>query len=157
MNQPPIQLDVPTSGAWAFLVLEFGAIAAILATLLFWQEEAEMMFGPLSVSHPLFMLAVWSPALSAWTVILYTTGWAGFRGYLTRFRVWRCGVPWAFVILVVLPLIYYIGAWLKGVPSYTLWPFDNLSAGLAAIGLMAILGPIEEFGWRGSAPATPAA
>jgi membrane protease YdiL (CAAX protease family) len=51
-------------------------------------------------------------------------------------------------MLVVLPLIYYIGAWLKGVPSYTIWPFDNASAGLAAIGLMAILGPIEEFGWR---------
>ena len=130
------------------MALAFGMIAAILSTLLIWPDEVEKLFGPLSASHPLFVLAVWSPALSAWAVILYTTGWLGFRGYLTRFSVWRCGVPWALVMLVVIPLIYYVGAWLKGVPSYTPWPFDSLSAGLAAIGLMAILGPVEEFGWR---------
>ena len=147
-NQPRTQLDVPTSAAWAFLLLAFGMIAAILSTLLIWQEEVEELFGPLSASHPLFILAVWSPALSAWAVILYTTGWDGFRGYLTRFSVWRCGLLWALLILVVLPLIFYIGAWIKGEPSYTAWPFENVRAGLAAIGLMAILGPIEEFGWR---------
>ena len=123
-------------------------IAAILSTLLIWQEEVEELFGSLSASHPLFILAVWSPALSAWAVILYTTGWDGFRGYLTRFSVWRCGLLWALLILVALPLIYYIGAWIKGEPSYTAWPFENVRTGLAAIGLMAILGPIEEFGWR---------
>jgi membrane protease YdiL (CAAX protease family) len=142
------QIDVPTSGAWAFLILAFGLIAAILTVLLIWQAEVEELFGPLSASHPLFILAVWSPALSAWAVTLFTTGWAGFRGYLTRFSVWRCGVLWAFVMLVVIPLIFYIGAWMKGVPSYTLWPFDDVRAGMAAIGLMAILGPMEEFGWR---------
>ena len=147
-NQSRAQLDVPTTAAWIFLLLAFGMIAAILATLLLWQVEVEALFGPLSPSHPLFMLAVWSPALSAWMVILYTTGWNGFRGYLTRFKVWRCGLGWALLIVILLPLIYYIGAWIKGEPSYTVWPFESVRVGLAAIGLMAILGPIEEFGWR---------
>ena len=140
--------EVPFSGAWAFLVMAFGMIALILVILLTWPDEVEQLFGPLQVSHPLFMLAVWSPALSAWAVILYTTGWSGFRGYLTRFRVWRCGPYWAIFIIFLIPLIYYIGAWLKGEPSWTFWPFESLSVGLAAIGLMAVLGPIEEFGWR---------
>jgi len=130
--QSETQLDVPTSGAWAFLLLTFGMITAILSTLLIWQEEVEELFGSLSASHPLFILAVWSPALSAWAVILYTTGWAGFRGYLTRFSVWRCGLLWALLIFVVLPLIYYAGAWFKGVPSYTAGPFDSVSSGLSA-------------------------
>ena len=143
-----VPVDVPTWGAWAFLVLAFTMIGAILAAFLLWQDALAKVFGPLSASHPLFILAVWSPALSSWAVILYTTGWAGFRGYLSRFSVWRCGIPWAVVIVLVIPFIYYLGAWLKGEPSYTLWPFDTVGSGLAALGLMAILGPIEEFGWR---------
>ena len=147
-TQEDAKIEVPYSGAYVFLVMAFGMIALILVILLGWPEEVEQLFGPLQTSHPLFMLAVWSPALSAWAVILYTTGWAGFRGYLTRFRVWRCGLNWGLLIFVVIPLIFFVGAWLKGDPNWTLWPFENISAGLAAIGLMAILGPIEEFGWR---------
>lgn len=142
------ELEIPFSAAYAFLAMAFGIIALILAILLSWPEEVEQLFGPLQTFHPLFFLAVWSPALSAWAVILYYAGWSGFRGYLTRFRVWRCGPYWAAVILIVIPLIYYIGAWLKGEPSWTLWPFASLGTGLAAIALMAMLGPIEEFGWR---------
>jgi membrane protease YdiL (CAAX protease family) len=141
-------VDVPTSAIWVFLALAFGLILLILAVLLLWQDAIEQVFGPLSASHPLFILAVWSPAISAWAVILYTTGWSGFRGYLSRFRVWQCGIAWALTIFVVIPLIYYVGAWMKGTPSYTPWPFETIQIGLSAIGLMAILGPIEEFGWR---------
>jgi membrane protease YdiL (CAAX protease family) len=140
--------EVPFSGAWAFLAMAFGMIALILVILLTWADKVEQLFGPLRASHPLFILAVWSPALSAWTVILCTTGWSGFRGYLTRLRVWRCGPYWAIFIIVLIPLIYYMGAWLKGEPGFTVWPFESLSVGFAAIGLMAVLGPIEEFGWR---------
>ena len=128
--------------------MAFGMIGIILVILIRWPDEVERLFGPLQTSHPLFMLAVWTPALSAWAIILYTTGWAGFRGYLTRFKVWRCGPYWALLIFVVIPSIYYAGAWLKGEPSWTMWPFENIDVGLAAIGLMAVLGPIEEFGWR---------
>lgn len=141
-------LEIPYAAAYAFVGVAFGIIAAILVILLSWPDEVERLFGPLQTFHPLFFLAVWSPALSAWAIILYFTGWSGFRGYLTRFRVWRCGPYWSLVIFVLIPLIYYIGAWFKGEPSWTLWPFANLSAGFAAIGLMAVLGPIEEFGWR---------
>lgn len=103
--------------------------------------------GPLDSSHPLFMLAVWSPAISAWAVILATSGLSGFRGYLTRLTVWRCSWPWVLLLLVGIPLIYYAGALVKG-ERFALWPFESASAALAAIGLMAMLGPIEEFGWR---------
>lgn len=140
--------EIPYAGVYAFLVMAFGMMGIILIILLRWPDEVERLFGPLQTSHPLFMLAVWTPALSAWAIILYTTGWAGFRGYLTRFKVWNCGPYWALLIFVVIPSIYYAGAWLKGEPSWTLWPFKNINVGLAAIGLMAVLGPIEEFGWR---------
>ena len=147
-KKKPAETEVPTSAAWIFLVMTFGILSLILLLLVIWSNELAQLFGPLRASHPLFILAVWSPALSAWAVILFTTGWSGFRGYLTRFLVWRCGLYWTFFLIVIIPLIYFLGAWLKGEPGSTLWPFEDLRIGLYTIGLMAILGPVEEFGWR---------
>jgi hypothetical protein len=42
------------------------------------------IFGELSGQHPLFILAVWAPAIAAFIVVTYNSGLGGLRRYLSR-------------------------------------------------------------------------
>lgn len=53
--------------------------------------------------------------------------------------------------LIGIPLIYYAGAAVKGNLFKMSFPFDSPSSALSAMGFMLVLGPVEEFGWRGLA------
>lgn len=143
----PSRTDVPFHAIWPFLILSFGIVYAITGAWMLWPARMEAIFGPLSIFNPLFMIMVWSPALSAWAVILATTGWSGFKGYLSRLLVLRARLIWWLLLLIGLPAVFYAGALIKGEP-FRLWPFDSAGMALAAFGIMAILGPLEEFGWR---------
>lgn len=53
------------------------------------------------------------------------------------------------MLLAGIPAVYYAGALIKGAPL--LPPFESLAAFLGLLAFMAVLGPVEEFGWRGVA------
>ena len=141
---------VPSIALVPFLLIAFGLAWGILALYILLPGPMTAIFGQLSGHHPLFILAVWSPAIAAFIVITYHAGLAGLRRYLSRMLLWRCPPLW-YVFLLGMPLLFYAGAAVKGNLFTDPFPFTSLPAMLSAIAITLILGPIEEFGWRGLA------
>ncbi len=142
--------SVPLIALIPFLLIAFGLAWGILALYILLPEPMTRMFGQLSGHHPLFILAVWSPAFAAFIIIIRYVGLAGLRRYLSRMLLWRCPPVW-YVFLLGVPLLFYAGAAVKGNLFTDPFPFNSLPELLSAIAITLILGPIEEFGWRGLA------
>ena len=143
--------QLPASSLLPFLLIAFGLAWGILALFIMAPESMAGMFGELTGQHPLFYLAVYAPAIAALVVVAYHGGTSGLRRFLSRLFLWRCSVGWYAFLLVGIPLLFFAGSAVKGnLPADPL-PFASLQALIAAMLLMAIKGPIEEFGWRGLA------
>ena len=134
-----------------FLLMAFGLAWGILAFFIFLPELATEIFGKLTGQHPLFYLGVYSPAIAAFVIVGYYGGRKDIRRFLSRILLWRCSAAWYAFILIVIPLVFYAGAAIKGTLWGNLYPFDSMQALFLALLFAAIKGPIEEFGWRGFA------
>lgn len=143
--------DVPSRALWPFLLLTFVIAWGVMGLFLAAPAWVVGVFGPVSGRHPLFVLAVYAPAIAAAAVVVVSTGWAGLARFLRRLALWR-GAPGGWVLLLLgIPLLYVAGSAVKG--NLAAWGDDwPGAAGLAgAIAFTLILGPVEEFGWRGVA------
>lgn len=142
---------VPFRSLAPFLFVTFGLAWGILGLYIFLPERTADVFGPLTGNHPLFYLAVYAPAIAAFAIVMRIGGLVGFRRFLGRALLWRCSLGWYAFLIVGVPLIFIIGAALKGSLFSEPFPFDSVQALLVALLLAAIKGPVEEFGWRGIA------
>jgi hypothetical protein len=52
------------------------------------------MFGQLTGNRPLFFLAVYAPAIAAFTLVAINGGLTGLRRFLGRALLWRCSAAW---------------------------------------------------------------
>lgn len=134
-----------------FFALAFLIAWGILALYIFASETMVRLFGSLTGQHPLFYLAVYAPAIAALTLVLYRHGIDGTRRFLSRLLLWRVSIHWYVLLIVVVPLVFYVSALFKEGAYDTLFPFPSVLNYLLALLLMAIKGPIEEIGWRGLA------
>jgi len=141
----PFRLFIP------FLLISFCLAWGILGLYIFLPERMAAMFGQLSGNHPLFFLAVYSPAIAAFTVVVKHCGFTGLRRFLRRALFWRCSVAWYCFLIIGIPSIFTIGSWLRGNLFTEPFPFPSFQSLVAALVLAAIKGPMEEFGWRGVA------
>lgn len=141
--------QIPVKSLVPFLLITFGLAWGILALYIFLSGWMTDIFGQLTGNHPLFFLAVYAPAIAAFIIILYRTGISGLRQYLNRLLLWRCSFYWYIFLLVILPLVFYLGSAWKGNLFSDPFPFSSAGALLAALLLGIIKGPVEEFGWRG--------
>jgi membrane protease YdiL (CAAX protease family) len=148
---PDENRDVPTRALLPFFALTFVASWAILLPYVLFPASLAAAFGELSASHPLFLLAVYGPAIAAFVVVGYYAGVGGLRRFVGRLALWRCSPIWYAFLLIGIPLVFFAGAALAGRLPEGWRPFDNAGALLGAMFFMAILGPVEEFGWRGVA------
>lgn len=133
-----------------FFVLSFGISWGILALFVLFTEQAESIFGMLGYTNPLFVLAVYAPAISALGLVIRHHGLAGLKPFLRRLLMWR--MPWGWWLLLGggLPLAFYAGAAIKGTIGSPL-PFDPWWMLLPALLTTLAIGPVEELGWRGLA------
>lgn len=135
---------------WIFLGLAFGLTWGLAALLALFTAEVEAIFGPVSYTNPLFVLAVYSPAFSAVGLVAWKTGLPGLGRFFRRLLLWR--MPWqGWTVLVVgMPAAVYFGAAIKGtageMPAFSPW-----HAALPALATALAIGPVEELGWRGLA------
>ncbi|WP_240966870.1 CPBP family intramembrane glutamic endopeptidase [Nodosilinea sp. P-1105] len=134
-----------------FLLITFGLAWGIVALFIFFPQQMSGMFGELTGQHPLFFLAVYAPAIAAFIIVLQRGGRRGLQQYFSRLLLWRCSVPWYVFLAIGIPLIFYTASALQGDLLRDPFPFDSGQALITASLLMAIKGPIEEFGWRGFA------
>ena len=142
---------VPSSSLFAFVALTFALTWGIAALYIVAPDWASARFGEISNSHPLFFLATWAPAISAFFLVLLYGGISGLKAFLSRLLLWRLPPITVLLILIGVPVVYMIGSALKGGALLTPLPPGGIQAMVAFTFMMLFLGPIEEFGWRGLA------
>ncbi|MDA0268715.1 MAG: type II CAAX endopeptidase family protein [Cyanobacteria bacterium] len=143
--------QVPFLALGPFLLITFGLAWGIFALFILIPEPIVAIFGELSGRHPLFILAVYAPAIAAFIVVIRHGGLAGWRRYLSRLWLWRGPPAWYFFLILGIPLLYGGGAALKGNLFTDPFPFASFQALVLALAVTLVIGPIEEFGWRGVA------
>jgi membrane protease YdiL (CAAX protease family) len=143
--------EPPVRSVLAFLGLAFGISWGLIVALLLFPDRIEAMFGPVRATNPLFILAVWAPAISALALVLWHGGRAGLRRFLSRLLLWRAAVGWYLLLLVGLPAVYFLGAALGGTLTPEVLAQPPLAELVTLMAFMLILGPVEELGWRGYA------
>jgi len=141
--------DVPSWALILFVLMTFAITWGLFAGFVVFQEQIEAATGPLSGRHPGFVLATWAPAISGITMVLVFGGGRGLRAFLSRLFLWRVVWPWVAFVLLAVPLIFAAGSMIKGNLFSDPLAFDALGSLLGTVAFMAILGPMEEFGWRG--------
>jgi membrane protease YdiL (CAAX protease family) len=134
-----------------FLLISFGLAWSIIGLYVFLPERMAAVLGELTGNHPLFYLAVYSPAIAAFTLVARSGGLAGLRRFLGRALLWRCSAAWYTFLIIGIPLIFLSGSAIRGNLLTEPFPFASMQAVFAALALAAIKGPMEEFGWRGFA------
>ena len=143
--------EPPVHSVYVFFFLTFAIAWGGMGLVFVFQDAVEAALGPMGATHPLFILAVWSPAISGILLVLWYGGLPGLRRYLSRLLLWRAPVGWYLLLLIGLPAISYLGAALGGMSMREALAQPPLRELLPLIAFMLILGPVEELGWRGYA------
>ena len=133
-----------------FLALTFGLTWGIAALLILFPDQMVAIFGEISQSNPLFILAVYSPGFVGVFLVWRHYGLKGLGSFFRRLTLWRASRLWWLFLILGIPVIFFAGAALKGTISDP-FPFSPWYLVLPALGLTLLLGPIEEFGWHGVA------
>ncbi|MCW8905701.1 MAG: CPBP family intramembrane metalloprotease [Sedimenticola sp.] len=134
-----------------FFVITFLIAWSILGLYLLASETMVRLFGSLTGEHPLFYLAVYAPAIAALILVVYRHGVEGVRRFLSRLLLWKASYYWYGLLIIVIPMVFYLSALFKEGAYDSLFPFSSVQAYLLALLLMSIKGPVEEIGWRGLA------
>jgi membrane protease YdiL (CAAX protease family) len=146
-TRPRLPDPVPDRALGPFLGVAFGLAWGIFALFAFFPDPITRWFGAPGAAHPLFILAVWAPAIAAFALVWRHAGRAGLGRFLARLLLWRMPGLWWAVLILGVPAVYMAGAAAMGRPL--LAQAGSVGALIAAMAFMAILGPVEEFGWRG--------
>ena len=135
----------------SFLALTFGLSWGAMALFMLFPDQLNALFGEISTSNPLFILAVYAPSLSGIFLIWRHYGLKGLGSFFRRLLIWRAPIQWWLFLLLGIPVIVYIAAAIKGTISDP-FPFPLWYMVFPALAQSLLLGPIgEEFGWRGLA------
>lgn len=133
-----------------FFGLTFALTWGIAAIVIAFFERVEALFGELGPSNPLFILAVYAPGIVGVFLVWRHDGVAGLSGFFRRLSLWRMPAAWWVFLILGVPAIFYVGAAMKGTLGAPLG-FSSWTDVLPALTAALLLGPIEEFGWRGIA------
>ena len=133
-----------------FLAISFGLTWGLSALLFVAYDLITALFGEVSASHPLFILAVYAPLIAATVTVWLRFGFRHLGAFFRRATLaWASPGWWAFIVFVI-PGVMLTGAALKGTPIGP-FPYSPWYLALPALAQALLLGPMEEFGWCGIA------
>ncbi|MGD8406227.1 MAG: type II CAAX endopeptidase family protein [Anaerolineales bacterium] len=133
-----------------FLALTFGLTWGLAALLILFTDQLIAIFGEITSSNPLFILAVYSPGIVGIFLVWRHYGLKGLGSFFRRLTLWRMPKVWWLFLVLGIPAIKYLGAALNGTLNDP-FPFSPVYLILPALTHSFFLGTIEEFGWRGIA------
>jgi membrane protease YdiL (CAAX protease family) len=134
----------------SFFIMTFAITWGLAALYFIFPNFLTSLLGPVSVSNPLFVLAVWAPTISGFILSAVTSGGRGVLALLKRFLPGRASVWWYVVTVLMIPVagMLIVLAARGSIPLLTAAPATLLSF----LFINLITGPLgEEFGWRGFA------
>lgn len=133
-----------------FLALTFGLTWGLAALLIAFYDQIVAVVGEMSMTNPLFILAVYSPGFVGVFLVWRHYGLGGLGSFFRRLTLWRAPLLWWLFLILGIPVLFYAGAAIKGSISDP-FPFSPWYQVLPAMAVALFIGPIEEFGWRGLA------
>jgi membrane protease YdiL (CAAX protease family) len=133
----------------AFFALVFGLGWGIGTLMVLFTDQIEAIFGEIGYTNPVFILVVYSPGIAGVLLVWRHYGLAGLRSYFRRLTLWRMPAAWWILLLLGVPAVKYLGAAFNG--TATEFPFAPWYGVLPALVAALLIGPVEEFGWRGVA------
>jgi len=133
-----------------FFGLTFGLAWGLVLLLVLFPEQITATFGEVGYTNPLFILAVYSPAIAGLFLVARHYGLKGLGSYLRRLTLWRMPAAWWACLVLGIPAVKYVGAALNGRLGDP-FPFTPWYALIPALALTLAIGPMEELGWRGVA------
>ena len=135
----------------SFLALTFGLSWIPMSLFIVFADQLTPLFGEMSSTNPVFLLAVYAPGLSGIFLIWHHYGLKGLGSFFRRLTLWRAPIQWWLFLLLGIPAIVYAAAAIKGTINDP-FPFASWTMVLPALVQSLLLGPLgEEFGWRGLA------
>ena len=135
----------------SFMGLTFGLSWVPMSLFILFADQLTPLFGEMSATHPVFLLAVYAPGISGIVLVWRHYGLQGLGTFFRRLTLWRAPIQWWLFLLLGIPAIIYTAAAIRGtitepfrfMPWYLVFP---------ALAQSMLLGPMgEEFGWRGLA------
>jgi membrane protease YdiL (CAAX protease family) len=146
-DAPRTETRTRTPGLGTFFALTFALTWGIAAMFILVPDVA----GQAGLTNPLYLLAVFAPAISGIFVAWRRLGAAGLPGFFARLRMIRMPSNAWWFVLAGIPVIVYGGAALSGTAgdSPVFSPWYTVLPTLAASFLLS--GTVEELGWRGVA------
>ena len=133
-----------------FLALTFLLSWGIAALLFMFPDQIVETFGELNTANPLIILIVYSPGIAGVVMVLLSSGLRGLGSFFRRLTLGHLPLVWWLFLVLGIPAVVYAGAALNGTLTDPL-PFTSWQQALPALAIALLLGPIEEFGWRGLA------
>src|SRR5215208_4498974 len=149
--RPSGQITMGTKTLVSFLALTFGLSWVPMSLFIVFADQLTPIFGEMSATNLIFLLAVYAPGLSGIFLVWRHYGLKGLGSFFRRLKLWRAPIQWWLFLLLGIPAIIYAAAAIIGTigepfrfaPWYLLFP---------ALAQSLLLGPLgEEFGWRGLA------
>ena len=98
-----------------FLAITFGLTWGIAALLILFTDQVTAIFGEITSSNPLFILAVYAPGFTSIFLVWRTYGLKGLRSFLRRLTLVRMPLAWWLFLVVGIPALKYLGAALNGI------------------------------------------
>ena len=132
-----------------YLLITFGLTWGLALLLMLFYDPIVALFGEVSPGNPLFILAVYSPAIAGVVLVLWHFGPRGLASFLRRLTLWRMSLWWWLFLMLGVPAVFFAGAAING--SIGAFPFSPWYQALPAVAMALFIGPMEEFGWRGVA------
>jgi len=134
----------------AFFALTFGLAWGIGVLLVLFTAQIEAIFGPVGYTNPVFILIVWTPGLVGVFLVWWHYGLRGLLSFFRRLTLWRMPLAWWLFLVIGIAAVKYVGAALSGTITDP-FPFSPWYCVFAALAIGLLIGPVEEFGWRGVA------